>query len=495
MQPPPEEKARFDCRRAICLLVPSLALAVIWGSPLQVSAEGPKNRPNVLFIISDDLRPETGSYGVEGIRTPHIDRLATRSVQFDRAYVQFPVCNPSRSSMLTGLYPEQAGVLDNRQWWGRENPEAITLPRWFRNNGYVTARAGKIFHAGIDDLDAWTEGGEPRRRPADAMEGIDSAAGMPPGMTEPRVPPIRNPHSDRIVVLEGDGSDHGDFRTATRTIEYLEEYKDDDRPFFIACGFVKPHSPPEAPRRFFDLYDPDEMELPVDFAPRPTVPPGFPEISVVPLNRDLFMGRDASEEEAREMKRAYWASVSFMDEQVGRVLRALDRLELREDTIVVFWGDHGYHIGEKGRWSKAYSLFEVAARVPLLISVPGNPNNGKSSDRVVEVVNLYKTLSELAGLPDPPDVNGVSMVPLLRKPDAPWSRPAYTMMAYRDAFGRSIRTERWRYSQWKGGDYGEVLFDHYNDPHELHNLANDPEYADALARMRALMAEVLERVR
>ena len=462
------------------------------GSAFAASTTG--RPPNILFIISDDLRPELGCYGVAGIKTPHIDALAARSVRFDRAIVQYPLCNPQRTSLLTGRYPTQTGVLDNRQWWGREHPEWKTLPRWFRDHGYLTQRAGKIFHDGIDDTDAWVEGGQARRYADDASEGIEAGAGAPRPAAKNKkntaAPADRANGSDRFVVLDGDGSTYGDVVHASQTIEFLRRTKDSAQPFFIACGFAKPHSPPSAPKKFYDLYDVEKIPLPVDFAPRPTVPPGFPELSVVPRNTDLFIGRDASEAEAREMKRAYWASVSFMDEQVGRVLRALDESGHRDDTIVVFWGDHGYHLGEKGRWSKAYSLFEVAVRAPLLIAAPGFAGNGHVCAHPVEIVNLYKTLADLCALPVPDGLEGASMTALLRDPAAPWDRPAFSVVAYRDVLGRSVRTERWRYSQWVEGERGEVLFDELRDPHELANLAADPAHAATLAELRALLAQL-----
>ncbi|HEX6985828.1 MAG TPA: sulfatase, partial [Planctomycetaceae bacterium] len=304
------------------------------------------DRPNVLFLMSDDLRPELGCYGVEGVETPNIDALAGRGVRFERAYVQYPLCNPSRTSMLTGRHPTTTGVLDNAAWFGAAHPEFVSLPRHFKENDYAALRAGKVFHGGIDDADAWTEGGEPRN-----FEG---------GRSDRRPPANRRQQSDRIVVLDGDGESHGDYRTAERAIRYLREYKDE--PFFLACGFTKPHSPPTAPQKFFDLYEAADVPLPPDFAPRPAAPEGLPPASITP-NGDLFIGRDASEQEAREMKRAYRASVSWTDRNVGRVLAELDRLGLREKTVVVFWGDHGYHLGEKGKWAKHGSLYEVGTRV------------------------------------------------------------------------------------------------------------------------------------
>jgi arylsulfatase A-like enzyme len=434
---------------------------------------GPPPRRHVLFIASDDLRPELGCYGNPLMRTPHLDALAASSVRFDRAYCQYPLCNPSRTSMLTGRHPTTTGVLDNRRWFRAEHPDVVTLPQHFQAHGYVTARVGKIFHGGIDDTDAWTIGGEPRKFTGAVREG--------PGQ-DPKL-------SDRIVVLEGEGESHADHKTATRAIELLERFRGEDRPFFLAVGFLKPHSPPTAPRAEFAKYDPAQMLLPPDFASPPTVPPGFPTPSVPPRSSDLFIGRDASPEAAREMIRAYYASATFVDTQVGRVLAALDRLGLRDQTIIVFWGDHGYHLGEKGKWSKHNSLFEVGTRVPLTIAAPGLAGNSQVSPRTVQLLDVYPTLVELCGLPMPPGLEGHSLVPLLQNPAAPWEHPAHSVTQMGKVLGETIRTERWRFTQWDGGESGILLFDEQNDPHEMTNLANDPARADTIRALRHQLSQ------
>ena len=487
---------------SVCLLV----VLIFTAAPLPIrsgpAAASAKPKYNVLFIISDDLRPELGAYGNAMIQTPNIDKLAARGVRFAHAYAQYPLCNPSRSSLLTGRYPTQTGVMDNNIYFRAAHPDWVTLPQYFKNNGYATLRTGKIFHGGIDDIVSWTEGGEPTD-PAitgrgsertgtaaspnteigtdpDEVEGLASAMPRQPGVS------AKAAASDRIIMLEGNGEKHGDYKTATRAIQYLEKYK--DQPFFLAVGFVKPHSPPTAPKKFFDLYDPAKIPLPTDFAARPAAPPGFPALSIAPRNADLFIGRDASPEAAREMIRAYWASTSFMDEQVGRVLEALARLHLQESTIVVFWGDHGYHLGEKGKWSKAYSLYEVGLRVPLIFVVPGA--KASASQRPVQLLDMYPTLAELCGLPPPANNEGHSLVSLLRNPAAKWSYPAYSVTAYQSHLGKSVRTERWHYAQWDDGKGGEMLLDQTNDPHELKNLAADPAYAKTVQEMRALLARM-----
>ena len=518
---------------AFLLILLILSTISLPPAPVPVAAAKAKPKYNVLFLISDDLRPELGSYGNPSVKTPNIDQLAARGVRFDHAYAQYPLCNPSRSSLLTGRYPTQTGVMDNNIYFRVAHPDWVTLPQHFKNNGYATLRTGKIFHGGIDDLVSWTEGGEPTNpaitgrasnQPAPALSVPPAVAGGPLPSNTPAVesdpdeadtiPAAQNrgpavnakaAASDRIIILEGNGEKHGDYKTATRAIQYLEKYK--DQPFFLAVGFVKPHSPPTAPRKFFDLYDPAKIPLPTDFAARPAAPPGFPPLSISPRNADLFIGRDASPEAAREMIRAYWASTSFVDEQVGRVLEALERLHLQENTIVVFWGDHGYHLGEKGKWSKAYSLYEVGLRVPLIFVVPGvvqtaslrpaqpsasiGPRGSSAvSSRPVQLLDMYPTLAELCGLPRPADNEGHSLVSLLRNPSSKWTFPAYSVTAYQSHLGKSVRTERWHYAQWDEGKGGEMLLDQSNDPHELKNLAAEPAYAKTVQEMRALLGKL-----
>jgi len=359
-------------------------------------------------------------------------------------------------------------VYDNRTYFGDAHPDFVTLPQHFKANGYVTARTGKIFHGGIDDTDAWMMGGEPR---------VDQK-------TRPGQDPMM---SDRIVKLEGDGESHGDYKSATRAIQLLEELK--DNPFFLAVGFAKPHSPPTAPAKLFDLYDAAKMPLPPDFAPRPTVPPGFPESSVPLRSGDLFIGRDASPDAAREAIRAYYASTTFVDRQLGRVMEAVDRLKLRDKTVIILFGDHGYHLGEKGKWSKHNSVFEIACRVPLIVCLPGGAA-GKSSPRTAQLLDIFPTFCEATGVASPPSLEGHSLVSLARDPQAAWSHPAYTVCRNGPAVGQSLRNERWRYSEFTGGSGGAVLFDHDNDPHEMTNLASDPKYKDTVAEMKRLLARL-----
>ncbi|HEY1661019.1 MAG TPA: sulfatase [Verrucomicrobiae bacterium] len=463
-------------------------------------------KPNVLFLMADDCRVELGCYrSMFGAKTPNLDALAQSGVQFDRNYCQFPLCNPSRASLLTGRNPTKTSVLGNRTDFRTAHPDWTSLPQLFRQNGYVSVRAGKIFHGGIDDPKAWDastawsvedEGGMQSNGVGHVMDTSKIAEHDERDLRSPKLAgvtpdspdgPRRAFYSDRIVILDGNGEGHGDYHTADQTIANLQKYQ--DQPFFIACGFVKPHSPPTAPQKFFDLYDPAKLKLTPDFAAMPTVPPGFPPAAIRPHNADLFIGRGASEAEAREVIRAYLASISWMDWNIGRVVAELDRLGLRENTIIVFLADHGYQLGEKGKWSKAGSLFEMGTRVPLLVSAPGAAGNGRTCTRIVESLDIYPTLVDLCGLPKSPELEGASLAPLLKNPAATWDKPAFTIWSEDGAtiHGTAVRTEQWRYAEYgKEGINGAMLLDPHADPLEMKNLANDPQYKSVCAELSSL---------
>jgi arylsulfatase A-like enzyme len=411
-----------------------------------------QEKPNVLFFMSDDMRPELGCYGHPSVKSPNIDALAKAGVRFHRAYCQYPLCNPSRSSMLTGRYPTTTGVLDNTVYFRDAHPDWVSLPQHFKANGYVSVRTGKIFHGGIDDVDSWTDGGEMQKKDVKKVD-----------------PVTRKMNSDRIVVLKGDGESHGDYKTADKAIEYLNKYK--DKPFFLACGFTKPHSPPTAPEKYFDLYDATKIPLPKSFAAKVTIPEGFPARCLTP-NGDLFIGRDAGVDEAQKVIQAYWASISWTDWNIGRVVAELDKLGLRKNTIILFWGDHGYHLGEKGKWSKHGSLFEVGTRVPLIIVDPRGKANGKSSTHPVQALDFYPTLCELCGLKPPAGLEGNSLKPLLDQPDGKWNHSAVSVAGNAKRLGVAIRSDRYRYVEYDNNG-GAMLFDENADPNETKNLIDD----------------------
>ncbi|HVU34725.1 MAG TPA: sulfatase [Opitutaceae bacterium] len=478
-----------------------LAGAAVAGSlPHALRAQNPRSAPhrspNVLFLMSDDMRVELGCYqSWFGAITPNIDRLASSGVRFDRNFCQFPLCNPSRSSLFTAHRPTATGVLNNRQYFRTAHPDWVTLPQLFRQHGYRTIRHGKIYHGGIDDLPSWDEGGGVPEGPGGA--GGHSLVIPPSERPDPAdQPPAalardhrHGAYSDRVVVLDGHGEGHPDYQTADTAIATLRRLKQQNQPWFFGCGFSKPHSPPCAPQSFLDLYDVNRIKLTPDFAPSPTVPPGFPRAAIRPHNADLFIGRHASVAEAREVIRGYIASISWVDWNIGRVLAELDRLGLRESTIVVLAVDHGYQLGEKGKWSKAGSLFEMGTRVPLIVSAPGMTGNGRPCYRIVESIDIYSTLAELCGLPRPAGIEGVSLVPLLRDPSSQWDRPAFSVWSEngRTLHGVAVRTNEWRFAEFgPAGANGAMLFDPHGDPLEMTNLANDPKYAEVCRKLSAL---------
>jgi iduronate 2-sulfatase len=453
--------------------VVGLCAAVQMALPTSTQA---KPRPNVLFIAVDDMNNDLGCYGNAQVKSPHIDALAARGVKFDRAYCQFPLCSPSRTSLMTGLRPDTTRTFDLRYHFRQGLPDVVTLSQLFKNNGYFAARVGKIYHygnpgdigtSGLDDAPSWQEVVNPAGRDRTTLE-TDIIRLSKGGL------------GSSISLLEdkqGSDEEHTDGKVATETIRRLEQHK--DKPFFIATGFYKPHCPYVAPQKYFDLYPLDKITLP-EIAPgyRDTVP----ELALAFTKPWPYMG--VTPDEARQGKRAYYATIAFVDAQIGRVLTALDKLGLRDNTIVVFWSDHGYHLGEHGLWFKQ-SCFEESARVPLIIAAPQFKSAGQSCPRTVELLDLYPTLADLANLPAPKSVEGASLRPLLADPQAPWKRPAFTQVQRGAVPGHSVRTERWRYTEWDGGAKGVELYDHDNDPRELKNLAADEKFAAVCAELKA----------
>jgi iduronate 2-sulfatase len=498
-----KQEKNTTSRRSFLTKAAGAALATALPSAAQNTAQpkaaARRKRPlNVLFFMSDDMRPELASYNsCFNVHSPNIDALGAHGVRFDRNYCQFPLCNPSRSSLFTGHLPRETNVLGNSTAVVKQHPEWITLPHLFRQNGYTTLRTGKLFHAGLDDPAAWAEfdGDVESMHPTTLGKKMDLPRvqiPMPDGTMPPLPDNARADHSDEILVLDGNGEGAGDFLVADRAIKMLNQVAaDPDKPFFVGCGFSKPHSPPQAPQRFFDMYDPDKIHLPPDFAAWPTVPPGFPKAAIRPHNADLFIGRGASESEAKQVIRAYLASISWADWNLGRVVAELERLKLRDNTMIVFVADHGYQLGEKGKWSKAGSLFEGGTRIPLIIDMPGAKGNGRPCTRMVQSLDIYRTVCELAGLEPPSHVLGTSLVPLLQDPrGAKWDSPAYSIWSEdgRTIHGTAIRTEQWRYAEYgKAAANGAMLFDVHADPMELTNLADDPKHAATRAELSKLV--------
>ena len=429
-------------------------------------------KPNVLFIAADDLSCALGCYGDPIAKTPHLDRLAATGTCFLNAYNQLPLCNPTRASVMTGLRPDTIKVYDLDRHFRDEVPDAVTLSQQFMKHGWWAGRVGKIYHYnvpasigtdGFDDPPSWQNAINPKGRDKTDEHLVFNA----------------EPHRKISAALswlaaEGKDEEQTDGMIATEAIKLMEEKKGE--PFFVAAGFFRPHTPFVAPKKYFDMYPLETLRLP--YAPkddREDVPTAaFAHNCPIP-----HYGLD--EVTCLKAMQAYYACISFIDAQVGRMLDALDRLELTDNTIVVFWSDHGYHLGEhNGIWQKR-TLFEQGAKAPLIIRNPRAGGKGQPCRRIVEFVDIYPTLTELAGLPTPKQVEGCSLKRLLDNPLAQWNGTAITQVLrpadYRlkdPVMGRSIRTERWRYSDWGEGKYGEELYDHFADPMEFNNLALNP---------------------
>jgi uncharacterized sulfatase len=447
------------------------------------------DKPNILFIAIDDLAPALRCYGNLIAKTPHIDRLAASGVRFDRAYNQLPLCNPTRASVMTGLRPDTIKVYDLDRHFRDEVPEAVTLSQTFMRNGWWAGRVGKIYHYnvpasigtdGFDDPPSWQETVNPKGRDK-ADEALIFNA---------------EPHrkiSAALSWLAADGADEEqtDGMIATEAIKMMQAKR--GQPFFLGVGFFRPHTPYVAPRKYFEMYPLKDMRLP--YAPkgdRDDIPTAaFAHNCPVP-----HYGLD--ELTLRKALQAYYATISFVDAQVGRLMAALDRLGLVDNTIVVLWSDHGYHLGEhNGIWQKR-TLFEQASRTPLIIRAPGARGNGTACTRIVEFVDIYPTLTDLAGLKPPKGLEGRSLRPLLDNPLAKWDghaitqvlRPADQRLA-KPVMGRSIRTGRWRYTDWAEGNSGVELYDHASDPMEFNNLAlePDPEARFVMQQLRKLLEQ------
>lgn len=444
------------------------------------TASAAEERMNVLFIMADDLRPELATYGSPAV-TPNLDRLMQRSLQFNRAYCQQAVCNPSRSSMLTGLRPDTLHLWNNGTHFRERQPDVMTLPLWFRENGYETRCCGKIFHnwhtKDKGDARSWS-------RPEFlhyANHGDDKPVSDGPlGENFASAPRCECYHVADDAYYDG--------RVAREAVKTLTEIK--NQPFFLAVGFWKPHAPFNAPKKYWDLYDRDKLSL-FD----PNRPAGAPELAFhdgrelrgLPPNQITF-----TQEQAMEIRHGYLAGVSYMDAQLGRVLDALDQHQLSERTVIVFAGDHGYHLGEHSLWAKT-SNFELDARVPLAISVPGMSSRGQTTNSLAELLDLFPTLVDLCKLPARSELEGKSLAPVLKNPATTVHRAVYTQHprpAYFDrepsrqpkAMGVSVRTDSVRYTEWRDWTSGEVvateLYDHRTDATEMKNVADQPELAE-----------------
>lgn len=456
------------------LVILAIGLVLPGSFPVSLLAA---DRLNVLFIAVDDMNVDLACYGNPVVKSPNLDRLAREGVLFERAYCQFPLCSPSRTSLMTGLRPDTTQVFNLQKHFRKVLPDVVTLSQLFIQNGWFGARVGKIYHygnpgqigtSGLDDELSWQQVVNPYGR--DKVEEH---------LIVNYTPKRGLGSSLSVLAAEGTDEEQTDGMVATEAIKLMERHKDE--PFFIAAGFYRPHCPYIAPKKYFELYPLEQIQLPeitgAEFK-------DVPDIALASTQPRPWFG--VTELEARLSKQAYYATISFVDAQIGRLLDAVERLGLKERTLIIFWSDHGYHQGEHGLWKKQ-SNFEESARAPFIMAGPGVKRRGGRVNSPVEFVDIYPTVADLAGVKPPAGLHGVSLRPLLENPDAAWDRPAFTQVQRGRKPGHSVRTSRWRYIEWNNGRDGAQLYDHDNDPRELRNLVNDPAHAGVVAEMKGLV--------
>lgn len=461
------------------------------------STEAADNRPNVLLILVDDLKPSFGAYGDKWVHSPNLDRLAARGMRFDMAYCNQAVCAPSRNNLLLGSRSTSIGVYSLGQHLRTAVPDAVTMPQYFKQHGYHSAGIGKVFHIGhgnINDVHSWSvpfqpdkvidyvlpesTGGKLTRE--EALFSNKSKAGLPMGAA--------------WEIADVDDGAYADGRIATEGMKRLNAYKNSGEPFFLALGFTKPHLPFCAPKKYWDLYDRAKLPM-AEYTLPPAGAPPYAGKTIGELNqyKPVPQNPPLSEELQRTLIHGYYASMSYMDSQVGRVLDEVDRLGLDKNTIIALWGDHGYHLGDHGTWTK-HTNYEQANRIPIVIAAPGITKPESSSDALIETVDLFPTIADLAGLPapqGPQPIDGDCFVPILKGGESDIGEYAYHCYPKGARLGRAIRTHRYRLVEWRqsGADHKPEyeLYDYANDPHEKKNAAE--EQPDIVAKLAAILAE------
>lgn len=472
----------------LCLTVfmGAFQLFAVPGMAAETSLEA--QRPNVLFLAIDDLRPEIGAYGATYMQTPAIDSLAETGVAFTRAYANVPVCGASRASMLTGLRPTRERFLTYYTRIDEDAPGIPTIPGWFKQAGYTTMSLGKISHHADDGASSWSEppwspeneslpgyrGWRNYLQQENIREDMRKAQGRPPAW--------ENADVDDDAYFDG--------RVAERAVELLQKFEQEGTPFFLAVGFVKPHLPFNAPKKYWDLYPEESVNLAANrLFPEKAPQQAWHNWGELRKYQGVPQGdAPVPDEMARKLVRGYRAATSYSDAQVGRVLDELDRLGLAESTIVVLWGDHGWSLGEHGLWAK-HSPFDLANHIPLIVRAPGAATG--LAQGLVESVDIYPTLVELAGLPDPGHLQGASFAAALEAPATGLKEAVYTRWQNSD----SIRTDRHNYTEWRdksGQVTSRMLYDNVADPGELNNLAEDPAQAVILYVLSQALAEHIE---
>ena len=496
-----------SCSRRDFLRLTGLGVAGMAWSPRPGDAAATDGkRPNVLFIASDDMRPQLGCYGDTMVKSPNLDALAARGMVFQRAFCQQALCSPSRISLLSGRHPWTTKIYDIGPTLRSSLPDIVTLPQLFKNNGWHTRSLGKIFHIGIDDPDSWNvpswQSKMQRYDPDNAAKvkaAADKfrAAGQPVPQKGPNLPifagaAFSSPDCPDDALPDGD--------IANKAIAELRGFaQHPEQPFFLGVGFINPHVPWVAPKRYHDLYQPADIKLPTNrYVPKnapayaATSGADFYCYSNVPKDRVIH------EEFGRDCLHAYLAAISYVDACVGRVLAELDQLGLRENTIIVFWGDHGYYMGEHSWWGGKHNNYEGATHAPLIVAAPGMRAAGRPTAALVEFVDIFPSLADLAHLPLPDGLEGKSFAPLLDDPRLPWKATAISEYPKGGRLGTAMRTDRYRYVEWfnkSGKLMDRELYDHANDPQENENIAGRPEQAKVIEALSAQLAACRQRKR
>jgi arylsulfatase A-like enzyme len=491
-------------RRFLSITSTTATLSMLGGCSFLMKG---KKKPNILFIAVDDLRPELGCYGHSHVISPNIDRIAQEGIVFSQAHCQSAVCNPSRASLLTGLRPDTIRVWDLRTDFRDHVPDAVTLPQYFKNNGYHSVGIGKIYHNTIPDPPSWSEtklhiDGYPfdpdavyrKKENVEYLENRKKKI-IAQGRRERYIDRIGEWYLKACATENADVPDNAYYDGAQTdvAVQKLRELHRNEKPFFFAIGYYRPHLPFNAPKKYWDMYDRRHVPLAEnDFVPQnaPLMAMntmrelrGYTDFRKAPLPHD----GQVSEKEARLLKHGYLASVSYVDAQVGRLLDELDRLGLRDNTIIVLWGDHGWKLGEHSSWCKMTN-YEVDTRVPLLVSAPSIGNKNIQCDRLVEFVDIYPTLCELTGLKVPDKLEGISAVPVMKNSARPWKKAVFSQFLREgiwiapdgvEYMGYSIRTECYRYVEWINWESkafaARELYDHQTDPQENVNIVEKPE--------------------
>ena len=489
-------EAMMPMTRRELLKAASLGAAVMGSGPLAsaLSAARGASKPNVLFIAVDDLRPMLGCYGDKTAISPNIDALAKRGMVFERAYCQQAVCSPSRLSLMTGRRPDTIEVWDLATHFRDALPDAITLPQHFKANGYHTRSIGKIYHGG----------GRPSSDPPSWSQPAKYAVALGARVR------YANPENLKGKGLKRDSTEAGraigsmyiDQIVCDQAVGALGELKKKPKPFFLAVGFRKPHLPFCAPKKYWDMYD--RAKIP---APESTKhPAGAPELAVRSWRelegyRDIPKNGKIPPEKTQQLRHGYYACVSYVDDLVGRLTKELGRLGLRDNTVVILWGDHGFHLGEQGLWTKANN-YEWSTRAPLILAAPGQPNAGGRTRALVEFVDIYPTLADACGLPIPKGLEGISMTGLLARPDRPWKTAAFSQYPrnrkshrhrkHGQIMGYSIRTDRYRYVEWREWNTKKIvareLYDHRGDAKEMVNIAAGKEHQATVDKLSKLLS-------